>query len=149
MFGYREFRNLFIYRSNKHKIFSRWVKIWYPPEKTLYIVTPDIGGGFYIQHGFSTYISAERIGENCWVNQQVTIGYKGKGKCPVIGDNVTITCGAKVLGDLVLGNNMVVGANAVVTKSFPKGNCIVAGVPAREIRRYKSHPDNKDENNNE
>lgn len=144
LFSYREFRNLFIYRNNTHIIFSRWIKLWYPPEKTLYIVSPDIGGGFYIQHGFATYISAEKIGENCWVNQQVTIGFKDdSGKSPVIGDNVTVSCGAKVLGNIILGNKMVIGANAVVTKSFPQGNCIIAGVPAKEIRRYQSHPENK------
>lgn len=143
----KEFRNLFIYRnrypmkSRSHKIFCRWIKFWYRPIETLYIECSDIGGGFYIQHGFATFISAKSIGENCWINQQVTIGYNSKGECPVIGNNVTVTCGAKVLGDIVLGDKMVVGANAVVVKSFPKGNAIIAGVPAKEIRRYMSHPD--------
>lgn len=134
LFSYREFRNLFIYRNNKHKIFSRWIKLWYPPEKTLYIVTPDIGGGFYIQHGFATYISAEKIGENCWVNQQVTIGYNGTDKCPIIGNNCMITCGAKVLGEIKIGDNTIVGANAVVIKDYKRGYGVLAGVPARPVK---------------
>lgn len=102
--------------------------------KNFFIVTPDIGGGLFIQHGFSTYISAEKIGENCWINQQVTIGYNSDGKCPVIGDNCMITCGAKILGGISLGNNTIVGANAVVVKSYERGYGVLAGVPAKPVK---------------
>lgn len=134
LYQFREFRNLFIYRNNNHPIFKRWVKLWYPPEKTLYIVTPDIGGGLFIQHGFSTYISAKKIGKNCWINQQVTIGFSGDMSCPVIGDNCMITCGAKVLGGITLGDNTIVGANAVVIKDYARGYGTLAGVPAKPVK---------------
>lgn len=134
LYKYKEFRNLFIYRNNNHKILKRWIKFWFPPEETLYIVTPDIGGGLYIQHGFATYISAEKIGQNCWINQQVTIGYNGEDKCPIIGDNCMITCGAKVLGNIVIGNNTIIGANAVVVKDYKRGYGTLAGIPAKPIK---------------
>lgn len=129
----REFRNLFIYR-NSHKVFFRyWVSFWYKPMDTLYIETPEIGGGLFIQHGFATMISAKSIGENCWINQQVTIGYTSKG-CPTIGDNVMITSGAKVLGDIKVGDNSIIGANAVVVKDV-EPDSVMVGIPARELKR--------------
>ena len=71
----KAFRSLYLYRLKK-RIYRRWVRLLYPPLDSLYITTPDIGGGLYIQHGFSTYIAAESIGENCWINQLVNIGYE-------------------------------------------------------------------------
>lgn len=86
----------------------------------------------YIQHGFATIVTAESIGNNVWINQQVTIGYNGA-SAPMIGDNVVIYAGAKIIGGVHIGNNVTVGANAVVTKDIPD-NCVVAGVPARIIK---------------
>ena len=86
-----------------------------------------------MEHAFSTIITAKSIGENCWINQQVTIGFKNL-KSPIIGDNVTIGCGAKVLGNVKVGNNVTIGANAVVIKDVPD-NCVVGGVPAVIIGR--------------
>ena len=96
-------------------------------------MTSDIGGGLFIQHGFSTYIAAESIGENCWINQQVTVGYRDNTRPPIIGNNVTITCGAKVLGPITIGDNVTIGANAVVVKDLPSDS-VWGGVPAKRIR---------------
>ena len=52
---------------------------------------------------------------------------------PTIGDDVWIGPGARILGDISIGNNSVIGANAVVTKSFP-ANSVVGGVPARLLK---------------
>ena len=128
----KEFRNLVIYRHRHRKLFRYWIAFWYPPMDTLYIETPEIGGGLYIQHGFATMISAKSIGENCWINQQVTVGYTGTG-CPVIGDDVMITCGAKVLGGITVGDGAVIGANAVVVKDVEPG-AVMGGVPAKVIK---------------
>lgn len=129
----KEFRNLFIYRNSHRLIFRYWIALWYHPMDTLFIETPEIGGGLFIQHGFATMIAAKSIGENCWINQQVTIGYTGKG-CPVIGSNVMITCGAKVLGGISVGDGAVIGANAVVVKDVEAG-AVMGGVPATVIRK--------------
>jgi len=128
------FRNLFYYRiEREERIISRAIaelaKLFYRPIDTLYIYTPIIGAGLYIQHGFSTIISAKSIGENCWINQQVTIGFTNLTDTPTIGNGVRITAGAKVFGNITIGDNSVIGANAVVFKNVPP-NCTVVGVPA-------------------
>lgn len=128
-----EFRNLLVYRNNNRLFFKTWIKIFYKPMSTLFIESEEIGGGLFIQHGFATMIAAKSIGENCWINQQVTIGYKGAGEAPVIGNNVMITCGAKVLGDIKVGNHAVIGANAVVVRDVEEG-AVMGGVPAKKLK---------------
>lgn len=137
LWQYKEFRNIVIYRLQKHPIRRRVIGAFYPPMDSLFIDAFEIGGGLYIQHGFSTMIAAKSIGENCWINQQVTIGYNGAGDPPTIGDNVTITCGAKVLGTIHISNNVIVGANAVVIRDVPQ-DCTVGGVPARILKFHNS-----------
>lgn len=136
LFYYKEFRNIVVYRYSKCLIIRCYFKLFYPPLESLYIQAKEIKGGLFIQHGFSTMISAEYIGKNCWINQQVTIGYNGQGRPPIIGDNVMITCGAKVLGSINVGNNVIIGANAVVVKNVDD-NCTMVGIPAKKIERRK------------
>lgn len=128
---YPEYRSLFYYRLG-------WIgKILYllcRPMPTLYIRTKDIGPGLFIQHGFATIISARKIGRNCWINQQVTIGYLNDTDTPTLGNNVFVHAGAKVIGSVRVGDNSIVGANAVVMKDVPD-SCTVVGVPAYIVRR--------------
>ena len=140
----KEFRNLIQHRF-KHPSTSIVAKLHYliarmlwRPMESLFIYTKEIGGGLYIQHGFATIISAQSIGENCRIYQQVTIGYKGEFS-PVLKDNVSVTCGAKVLGNITMHANSLAAAGAVVLKDVPE-NAIVGGVPAKIIGY-------KDENN--
>jgi serine O-acetyltransferase len=133
----KEFRNLLQHRF-KHPSYSilslvhfAIARILWKPMESLFIYTKDIGGGLYIQHGFATIISAEKIGENCRIYQQVTIGYKQE-FAPVLGDNVSVTCGAKVLGHITMHSGSLAAAGAVVVKDVPE-NAIVAGVPAKVI----------------
>lgn len=133
---YPEFRTVFYYRLKQigiwGKLAGRILNVFFRGQTNCYLYTKRIGGGVYIQHGFATIITATSIGKNVWINQQVTVGHKGN-LSPVIGDNVRISCGAKVLGGVTIGNNVIIGANAVVVKDVPD-NCIVAGVPAKIIR---------------
>lgn len=103
----------------------------------LYINCPDIDGGLFIEHGFSTIISCRHIGKNCWINQQVTIGYSDSAHSPYIGNDVSVKAGAKVIGDVTIGDDVIIGAGAVVVKDVPS-HSIVAGVPAQIIKYRKS-----------
>ena len=101
------------------------------PYSTLYICTPskEFGPGVFIQHGFATVITAEHVGRNCWINQQVTIGYNdskkyGYGK-PWIGDNVRVSAGAKVVGKVKIGDGSTIGVNAVVVKDVAPNSTVV------------------------
>lgn len=131
---HREFRNLFYYRIGG--VMHILLAFILPKMSTLFITTPagKIGPGLFIHHGFATIISAKEIGENCWINQQVTIGFTNDTDCPVLLNNVRVSAGAKILGDITCGNNTVIGANSVVTKNIPD-NCTVAGIPAMIIKR--------------
>lgn len=72
------------------------------------------------------------IGNNVLIAQNVTIAGKNN-ETPIIGSNVYIGAGAKILGGIRIGDGSIVGANAVVVKDVPT-SCMVAGVPARIIR---------------
>jgi serine O-acetyltransferase len=94
------------------------------------------GPGLSIAHYGSIIVnSSARIGCNCRIHSGVNIGTKaGASKnAPTIGDNVYIGPGAKIFGPVILGDNLAIGANAVVNKSFENGNCTIGGVPARVI----------------
>lgn len=133
---FKEFRNLCYYRLGAARHIVQWIL---RGEHCLYITSDSIGKGLLIMHGFSTIIAAKSIGDNCKVYQQVTIGYND-GKKPVIGNNVEICCGAKIIGGVTIGNNVVVGANAVVINDVPD-NSVVVGVPARVVKKLDSYKD--------
>lgn len=126
-----EYRNLFYHRVGLARLM---LSLLCRPMSTLYIHTRKIGPGLFIQHGFATIIAAAEIGDNCWINQQVTLGYSNATDCPTLRNNVTISAGAKVIGRVTIGENSRVGANAVVVKNVP-ANATVVGVPAYVVRK--------------
>ena len=94
----------------------------------------EIGEGFFIDHGMGVVIGETTIiGNNVLLYQGVTLGGTGKerGKRhPTIGNNVVVGAGAKVLGNITIGDNSYIGSNAVVIKDVP-ANSTVVGVPGR------------------
>lgn len=96
----------------------------------------QIGKGFYIGHFGCIVVSpAAVLGKNVNISQGVTIGVANRGNkvgVPTIRDCVYIGPGAKIIGAVTIGNNVAIGANAVVTHDVPD-NAVVAGVPARII----------------
>jgi serine O-acetyltransferase len=94
----------------------------------------QIGGGLLLTHPNGVVISPEaRIGVNCLIFQQVTIGSGGPiDGHPIIGGHVDIGAGAKILGGVRIGDHAKIGANAVVLCDVPEGATAV-GVPARVI----------------
>lgn len=102
-----------------------------------YQISPDarIGEGFHMYHRGTVFIGPVKIGRNCSVSHNVTIGraYKnGQIGRPTIGDNVWIGPGAVVVGKITIGNNVFIAPNSVVNTDVPD-NAMVAGYPARYI----------------
>ena len=98
-----------------------------------------LGHSFYIaHHGAIIFNQYAVFGDNCNISQGVTIGVSGRGQnrgVPVIGHNVYIGVNAVIVGKIIVGNNVLVAANSLVTKDVPD-NAVVMGVPA-EIVNYK------------
>src|SRR4051812_36120348 len=90
-----------------------------------------IGPGLYLTGHPGGIVVAPGViaGSGLTLRHGVTIGETGQGQVPTLGDGVYLTAGAKVLGPIMIGSNVAVGANAVVTEDVPD-NAIVAGVPA-------------------
>ena len=103
--------------------------------------TAQIGRGFYIGHFGGIIVGPEvRIGSYCNISQGVTIGQAGRGVkqgSPVIGDRVYMGPGAKIFGGITIGNDVAIGANAVVTCDLPD-NAVAVGVPARVVNLNSS-----------
>jgi serine O-acetyltransferase len=98
-------------------------------------MSADIGQGFYVGHFGPVIIHSDaKIGENCAVGPGVVIGTRGAGSkgVPRLGNNVYVGVGAKILGDIIIGDNVKIGANSVVLKNVPD-NATVVGIPARII----------------
>jgi serine acetyltransferase len=95
----------------------------------LQIIVPHLGGGCRIQHGHSTWVFAEAIGENFHVNQNVTIGAGwagGKFGKPTIGSNVKVHTGAVVTGPITVGDNVTIAPTAFVNFDVPSGSKVFA-----------------------
>lgn len=142
MWRFPEFRNLFYYRLKKQNSQMRYIaygltpimSIFYKPLDSLFIYCDSIGESFFIQHGNGSGLTGI-IGDNCWVNHNVTIGHNGYGNTPTIGNNVAIRTGAVVTGKITIGDNVTIGANTVVLKDIP-ANCKVLGQSARIIETH-------------
>lgn len=93
-----------------------------------------VGGGLYLPHSVGTVVMAQRIGRNVTLVSNVTIGMRNRPEFPIIGDDVYIGAGARILGPVTIGDGAVIGANAVVLSDVPAGATAV-GVPARIIVR--------------
>lgn len=95
-----------------------------------------LGDGVTFYHRGNIIINPEaRVGDGCVFHGSCCIGnsYPGS-KCPIIGKNVDIGYGAVLLGDIRIADNIIIGANSVVTKSFEEPGIVIAGVPAKKIR---------------
>jgi serine O-acetyltransferase len=146
--GSKGFRSIFFYRLINTKFKNRTVlKIPLLILRRLLFCleipyTTEIGEGLLLGHADGILINGKcTIGKNCTIHQGVTIGGSiGKIKdgieAPIIGNDVYIGAGAKILGPITIGNNCMIGANAVVVKDIPH-NSVAVGVPAKVIKENK------------
>jgi serine O-acetyltransferase len=132
--------------SNNHGLLSKLTKklcvirhrFWSIVSGADIQLNSTIGGGLRLPHPNGIVIHPNsKIGVNCLIHQQVTIGVKRGGvNAPVIKGHVDIGVGAKILGDITIEEHALIGANAVVTKDVP-AYAIVAGVPGKIIGSTK------------
>jgi serine O-acetyltransferase len=127
-YGFRQFTALMLYRYTVRYGISISSK-------------SKVGAGLYIGHFGGIVVNhGTVIGDNCNIQQGVTLGKANRGAragAPVIGNNVFIGAGAKVIGRIHVGDGAAIGANAVVTRDVPPG-AAVAGVPARVVSEQGS-----------
>ncbi len=101
----------------------------------------SIGHGFFIDHGMGVVIGeTAEIGDYVTLFQGVTLGGTGKEKGkrhPTLGNHVVVGSGAKVLGNIRIGDSVKIGANSVVLRSVPS-NSTVTGIPGRIVKAIGS-----------
>lgn len=99
-----------------------------------------IGRRLFIDHGMGVVIGeTTHIGNDCVLYQEVTLGGVGTGEhtCkrhPTLQNNVMVSAGAKVIGNITIGNNSILGAQTVVLRDVPD-NCTVVGIPASIVKK--------------
>lgn len=135
-------RKLEYYTNNHYWIWDKIFYIyWFLKHRRLSLkynisISPNIvGKGVYIPHfRGGVIINALAVGEHLTINTGAVIGNKSRADCkPIIGNNVEICIGAKIIGKVTIGNNVIVAPNSVVVKDIPD-NCVVSGVPAKVIK---------------
>lgn len=97
------------------------------------------GKGLSIAHIGTIVINGNvKIGDNCRIHVCTNIGTAAGygGECPQIGNDVYIGPGAKIFGKIKIADGIVIGANAVVNKSFEEKQIAIAGVPAKKISNH-------------
>jgi serine O-acetyltransferase len=139
LWAFPEFRSVYYHRllagNPTGVLLARMARVVWKGVPGLDLSGTSIGPGLFISHGQNTVLSAERIGANLQVHQGVTVGWDYRGaRRPIIGDDVFIGAGAKVLGAVTVGHGARIGANAVVMCDVPDGATVV-GVPGRIVGR--------------
>lgn len=120
------------------KAYSKWLQfLYYKKRLKLGFSIPlnVFGPGLSIAHYGTIVVNGNaRIGKNCRIQECTTIGAtNGSTVAPVLGDNIFIGSGARIIGNIYIANNIAIGANAVVNKTFEEEGITIAGVPAKKI----------------
>ena len=137
IFFYRLANQSFFKNKKARIIFSKIGSIL----SGIYIApTIKIGGGLLLGNPKCIVIHHKcSIGKNVTILQNVTLGgninkKKGDQVSPIVGDNVLLGAGSKILGPVSIGNNSMIGANAVVINDVPE-NSVAVGIPAKVVKK--------------
>lgn len=135
LYSYR----LMKYLNGKRIIFrlNMLLAYWQNFKYNSYIsVNAEIGKNVIFTHSFGIIIGRAKIGDNVKIFQQVTIGSHGNKSLvkswPTIGNNCILYSGSKILGDIIIGDNAVIGANCVINKNV-KENSILMVSPCKVV----------------
>ena len=134
----KSFRAVYYYRYKNHPL-SFFCRLFIPNQDVIEIkcTQGEIGGGLLLYHNMGRVIDLYSCGVNLTVSQGVTIGLGNEDatgrKSPIVGDNVLFATNSVVFGPIIIGDNSIIGAGALVTKNVPP-NCTVVGNPARIIK---------------
>lgn len=132
------------HHNNKNSLYHKLAYLFYRvklmrlgAKLNLRLPINKIGYGLRIHHiagGGGCLLYCNSMGNYCGVNSGVLVGNnKGSTDIPTIGNNVMLNAGVKVFGDIQIGDNVNIGAGAVVTKNIPS-NSIAVGMPAKVIK---------------
>ena len=148
IFQYRAANHIYISKlpSLLRKILLFFCLIW---QKIIEITTGisipasvKIGKSFYIGHFGSIIFNANSvIGDNCNISQGVTLGVSGQGGkrgAPRLGNNIYVGANAVIAGQIQIGSNVIIAANSLVNTSIPN-NSIVMGVPAKVVKKVEKN----------
>lgn len=126
------------------KLYSKVLQFLYYKKRlkyNTYIPLNVFGPGLSIAHFGSIIVNGNaKIGKNCRIQDSVTIGAtNGASDAPVLGDNVFIGSGARIIGKVNIASDIAIGSNAVVVKNFNESGITIGGVPAKKISDNNSH----------
>lgn len=126
------------------KLYSKVLQFLYYKKRlkyNTYIPLNVFGPGFSIAHFGSIIVNGNaKIGKNCIIQDSVTIGAtNGASDAPVLGDNIFIGSGARIIGKVNIASDIAIGSNAVVVNNFNESGITIGGVPAKKISDNNSH----------
>ena len=129
-----EFRSVFYFRTARHRALTALSGLLLPGAEAVEICG-EIGGGLFISH-FHSVICPARTGKNFRAGPGTAIygGHNG----PTFGDNVYVASNSAVIGDIHIGDNVIIGAGSVVKQDLP-GNAVYVGNPVRFIKHIEEN----------
>lgn len=139
----RKLRKLEYYENTRTNVFRKIKYLYLYANyrkyqlKLGFSIPPNVfGPGLSIAHYGTIVVNGNaKIGKNCRLHIDVNIGANnGSKQAPELGDNIYVGPGVKLFGGIKLANNIVIGANSVVNKSFEEENIVIVGAPAKKIR---------------
>lgn len=143
-FAWRRYRYI---RNLRYASFcqSKFLKLWYTRRKNRLGGVlgfeigcesfDSIGKGLVLHHGSVVINAHSKIGEFCQFHGDNCVGNNGySDDCPILGNNINVGVGAKIIGPVYLADGIKVGAGAVVVSSFYEPNITIGGIPARKLK---------------